>query len=81
MPIDLEQYRRLKSKADSAKADYDRAEGALSQLMLKLKEDFSCDSVDEAEELLKVKKKERDEAEEQYQTLLKKFEEKWGDRL
>lgn len=81
MPIDLDQYRRLKRQADDAKAEVDRAEGALSQLMKKLKEDFDCDTLDAAKSLLKQKTAERDEVEQKYNQELASFQKKWGDKI
>ena len=81
MTIDLDQYHRLKKKADQARADADRAEGALEQLMKKLQDDFNCDSIIDAEELLTQFKNEEKHAEESYEKELTNFEGKWGKKI
>lgn len=79
--IDIDQYRQLKRKVDEARSTYERANGALSQLMEKLKEDFNCESIDEANELLQKKIKMRDSAEKEFQQALDQFNTKWADKL
>lgn len=79
--IDLEQYKRLKEKADKAKQDHDRAVGALEQLMSKLEEDFDCKTVEQAEKLVKKLSTEAKEAEELYDQRLAEWEEQWGQKV
>lgn len=79
--IDLEKYDRLKKKADKAKEDIARAEGALEQQLKKLKEEFDCETVEQAETLLVTLKKEEAAAESAYNEKMVEFEKKWGDLL
>lgn len=81
MPLDLARFNRLKESADDAKRETAQAEGALRQLMRQLKDEFDCDSLEEAEE--KAAKAERDaaKAEKKYETALTEFEKKWGGKL
>ncbi len=79
--IDLKEYQKLKDKSEKAKADFSRAEGALSQQMKKLEEDFDCDSVEKAEILLKELEKEEAEGEKEYEKEFTTFKEKWEEKL
>lgn len=78
MAIDLEQYARLKKRAEKSRSDYDRAEGILSEHKKKLKEEFGVDTIEEAEELLTKLTNLREENERKYNEKLKEYEEKWG---
>lgn len=79
--IDIEQYNRIKKKADQARADVQRAEGALDQVMKNLKDDFGCSTIEEAEAKLIELEEQEKAAEAAYQTELAAFQEKWGDLL
>lgn len=79
--INLEEYQQLKRKSEKAKSDVARAEGALEQQMKKLKDDFNCDSIVEAEELLTQFENEEKQAEEQYEKELSMFKDKWDDKF
>lgn len=81
MTINLDQYRRLKAKVEEATAAAARAEGALEQQMKKLKEDFGCESVGDAEELLVALKEKEERLEDEYEGELATFEKKWGDKV
>jgi len=77
MITDIE-YRRLKEEVEKVRQAVDRAKGALEQLNQRLKEEFNCKSIQEAELLLKTLKKETAEAQEsfekQYSNYVKKYE-------
>lgn len=75
--IDLEEFQDLKKKAERAKSEADRAEGALEQQMAKLKADFECDSVEQAEEVLSKLKREEKEIEADYEEKLVELRAKW----
>jgi len=77
----LDRYQKLKGKADELQREADRAEGALEQLMDKLKDEFDCETLEEAEKLSKKLEKEAKKAEEDFETAIDMFEEKWGDVL
>ena len=79
--IDLKEYQKLKDKSEKAKADFSRAEGALSQQMKKLEEDFDCDSIEKAEKLLTKLEKEEKNAEKEYEKEFTTFKEKWEEKL
>jgi len=81
MTIDVDQYKRLRAKADKAKSDIDKAEGSCEQLMKKLSEDFQCLSVEDAESKYGELKFQGEELERQYNSELKLFEEKFGEKI
>ena len=79
--IDLKRYEQLKQEVGRVQRDKDRAEGALSQLMARLKSEFSCDTLDQAKRSLAKMNKERDRTEKTLEDSMAEFEEKWGDQL
>lgn len=79
--IDLDQYKRLKDKADRAKQDHDRAAGACDQLMSTLKQEYDCDDLEEAERLKKKLTTEMKAAEAEYDEKLAAWEAQWGTRV
>lgn len=81
MAISLEKYNELKRRCDQSKAEHDRAQGAVEQLMIKLKDDFDCTTLDDAKKLRDAKKVKRDQLEALYNEAIKRFNEKWGDKL
>jgi hypothetical protein len=72
--MDLNRFTKLKQQADKAKADADRAAGALEQLQTQLKTEFSCKDVASAKKLLTRLEAEVVEEEEEYGRLLTEFE-------
>lgn len=48
----LEEFQRLKSRIAEKQREADKAQGALDEIMKQLKEDFGCDSLEEAREML-----------------------------
>lgn len=79
LAVDLEKYQELRKKADKAKADVNRAEGVLEEQMKKLKDDFSCETVEGAEMLLETLRLQEADADAKYNELLTAFEQQWGD--
>jgi len=77
MPIDLKRYQVLKSKVDDLQRDADRAEGALTQLMERLKTEHDCDTLEQAEKKVAKLKKALAAAEQQYESDLEEFETDW----
>ena len=49
--MDLERYEDLKRRVQQAERSQSQAEGALKQLMTQLKEEFDCDTIEQAMEL------------------------------
>lgn len=81
MDIDEAKYMRLKRRAEEVKADADRAAGALEQQMKKLKDEFGCDTLEAAENLLAKEQAELDVFEKEYFAKLAEFESQWGSLL
>lgn len=75
----LQKYTELKEKVDKAKRERDRAAGALEQAEKQLKEQFDCNSLEEAEELLEAKQKDEARAEKKFEKAMTEFEEKWDE--
>lgn len=81
MTIDLEEYQGLKKKVDKAKADADKAQGALERALAELKSEHGCDDLPEAEKLLKTLEKEEAAAEKDYELAMKTFRADWDEYL
>ena len=81
MPINVEEYQRLKKKSETAKSEVSRAEGAIENQMEKLKKEFNCQTVEEAEAMLVELEGKEKELSEEFERKLDEFKQKWGDRL
>lgn len=79
--ISLTQYLQRKKKVEEAQQKVDRAEGALEQLMRRLKDEFKCSSLAKAKVRRKALKQQVKSAEEEYKKASKKFERKWSDEI
>ncbi len=77
MAIDQQAFLRLKKRAEKAGADKHKAEGALSATMEKLRTEFDCGTLEEAEDLLVKKNKDAAKAESTYDKAVVKFEKEW----
>lgn len=72
-----ETFRRLQREQEEARSAASRAEGALSQLMTQLKDEFGCGSLEEAETLLENLEKKITKSETTLQRKLEEYQEKW----
>lgn len=79
--MDLKRYNQLKNEVDKLQREADRSEGALEQLMTKLKDEFECNTIGEAEELVLMLEKEANKAEKDYDKALEEFEEEFQEVL
>lgn len=79
--IDEEKFIQLKKQAEEAQTARDKASGQLEFAMKRLKNEFECSSIKEAEAKLKSLTKESEQAEEEFELAIKSFEEKWNDRI
>jgi len=53
----VKEFMQIKEEYAEAKKTVDQADGAINELMKQLKEDFDCDSLQEAEQLsIRIKK-------------------------
>ena len=75
---DLKRFNDLKKQVEQEQQKADRAEGALEQLHEKLKEEFNCTSLQDAEDKLKELQKKKEKAEKAFDSALQDFDEKWG---
>lgn len=79
--MNIQEYQALKSLIDHTQRDADRANGALDQLKSRLRNDFNCDSIEAAREMLNQSKTELDELEEKYDRLLAEFNENYAGEI
>lgn len=81
MAINEREFKRLKQQVDGAKTARDQATGQLEASMQRLKDEFDCDSLKDAERTVKKLKTEANQAETKYNSAMEEFEEAWGGRL
>lgn len=81
MPISVDEYQSLKAKVDNAKTEADKASGALERAKAELKREYGCDSLDEANKLLRKMEKEEKRVSGDYNKALDAFEAEWADFL
>jgi hypothetical protein len=81
MASDLKDLLTLKRKVEDLKREADKASGAFEQNMKRLKDEHGCDTLEEAEKLLKKKKREAEEAGTSFETSLAEFNKKWEGKL
>ncbi len=81
MTISLAEYDKLKKAAEESKAEADRAQGALQQLLKKLKEEYDCNTLEEALLLLNQLKKKETATEADFDTALQAFKNEWGSKI
>jgi len=77
--ITEEKFRQLKQAHEDAKTEAERAEGALTQLMSQLKQEFDCNSLEEAQEKLRKLQKKQAREKEVLETAVADYEKKWLD--
>lgn len=75
--INEDSFRKLKRDVDSAKADADRAKGALDQLMKQLQSEFDCEDLKEAKALLEDLSVKMEKAQRKFEEAFKEYEKKW----
>jgi len=78
MAIDERKFKQLKQQADDARAARDRAAGQLEATMQRLKNEFDCSTIEEAEKLLVKLNKEAAKAEAEYDEAVVTFEASGG---
>lgn len=75
--INLKEYEQLRTAADKAKSDADRAEGSYQQALKQLETEFKCSTPEEAKTKLAKLEKELTEAETAFNEKLEDFDKKW----
>ncbi len=81
MAIDLKEFQQLKSNVERLQREADKAEGAYAEQMRRLKDEYDCETIEQAEKLQAKLEKELEVAEQKYQKAADKFEKDWGDVL
>ncbi len=77
----LDGLEALKRKVDQLRANKEQAQGALNQLLKRIKEEFGCKNLQEAEtKLLELEEEERTEAKE-YSRVKERFERRHKEAL
>lgn len=72
--MQISDFEGLKKKIEDAKTRKAKAEGALEQAMTRLKDEFGCSTIDEAEEKLKQLQTEIDNDEIKLDSMLKSLD-------
>ena len=79
--MDIAEFDDLKKKVEKSKKAVSRAEGILQEKMERLKEDYNCDTVQEAEDKLAGLEVEVVKLQGEFDTKSEKFMDKWGEQL
>lgn len=77
--MSLSTLSEMKQQIERLQKEADMAEGELNQIMKQLKQEFNCDSIEEAEDALQELEQERKETKELFDSSLKAFKDKWED--
>lgn len=81
MSVDINEVKRIKERADTLRAEAERAAGAADAALAKLKEEFGVATLAEAEAKLVAMDTEVEAAEAAYNEALAAFKAEWGDLL
>ena len=81
MTISVEEFNRLKKHAEDKRNEVAMAEGGLKQVMSDLKENFGCETIEQAQAKLAELELQEKAAETAYNTELEAYKTKWGDQL
>ncbi len=79
--MDEQTYKKLKARVDLARQTRDRATGQLDGVMDRLKKEFDCSTIEEAEKMAAKLEREATVAERAFDEAAKKFEAEWHDNL
>ena len=79
--MDLEKYKRLKKKVEDLQQESTRAEGQLNGLMKRLEEEHGCTTLKQASAKAVNMQNKLTKLENDFDTALEKFEEKWGGKV
>jgi hypothetical protein len=81
MEADLEKLHALKNTMDGLQEEYQRTQGALDVALKTLKDEFNCDTLEEAEILSNNLQAVAEEHEKLFNTAYKTFMTEYGDKL
>ena len=79
--MDLERYKELKQKVAELQQEANRAEGQLKGVMERLEREHGCASIKQTDVKVNKIQEKLTTLEANFDKALKKFEEKWGDKL
>jgi len=74
---ELSHYTQLKEKVEKARQRADKAQGALEEIMARLKKEFGCDSLPSAKKKLKELEAELVVAKKKFEQAMDNFENEW----
>ncbi len=77
----IERFKELKAKVDRLRREYDRAEGALEQAMMKLKKQYGCKTLEEGRALLVKTEKDCKRKRAKFDKAMERFDGEWGEKL
>lgn len=72
-----DEYRKLRERVDLSRSKAEQAKGSLETLMQQLKEEFECDTLEEAQTLVKDLEKKAARAEKALEQAVATYEAKW----
>jgi len=75
----LDRYLSLKKKVESAQQEADQAEGAEKEVMKQIKDEFGCNTLNDAKRTLKQERKKEADSKAKFDTAFEQFEEDWSD--
>lgn len=81
MVISESEFKALKNQAAAARHAHDRTAGQLEASMTRLRDEFGCKNLDEANTLLTKLTRETTKAEEKYNKAADEFKEAWSEHL
>jgi hypothetical protein len=70
-------FKELKREWEDAKAETERARGALSEMMVRLEKEFGCKTLKEAKTKLEGMQRKLIETEDKYNAALLDYEKRW----
>ena len=74
-------YQKIKERAKKLTTDIARAEGEMAGCMKQMAEEFECESIEDARDLLGKLHSQYEEAKADHEQAMEIFVEKWGDLL
>ena len=77
----VQRFAKIKKRVAELKKTAAKAQGDLEVIDARLQQEFDCDSIDEAKQLLSELLEDEQEAKAIFENTLTAFEEKWKDKL
>lgn len=77
----LQKYTKIKNAVEKAQADASKAEGALSEVMKTLKNEFGCANLKQAMAKAQALEAKTNAAKSKFEEALASFEDEWGSML